>query len=134
MATAKIAISIEESILNRLDLLVKSHTFPNRSKAIQEAIKEKLNLLIGQRTVWRHEPMAITNQCFVKLALLRFFGHYIFHDIFVTFKKNATRTAVGSSSSARMSSACSLATVHTTAQRCSVIGNRASGPVSVKRS
>ena len=43
MATAKIAISIEEDILNRLDILVKSHIFPNRSKAIQEAIREKLN-------------------------------------------------------------------------------------------
>lgn len=42
MATAKIAITIEENILKRLDLLVKSHTFPNRSKAIQEAVKEKL--------------------------------------------------------------------------------------------
>ena len=42
MATTKIAITIEEKVLNRLDLLVKSHTFPNRSKAIQEAIKEKL--------------------------------------------------------------------------------------------
>lgn len=43
MATAKIAISIEEDILNRLDILVKSRVFPNRSKAIQEAIREKLN-------------------------------------------------------------------------------------------
>ena len=43
MATAKIAITIEEDTLRRLDLLVKSHTFPNRSKAIQEAIKDKLN-------------------------------------------------------------------------------------------
>ncbi|MBI5558674.1 MAG: ribbon-helix-helix protein, CopG family [Deltaproteobacteria bacterium] len=43
MATAKIAISIEEDILHRLDILVKSRVFPNRSKAIQEAIREKLN-------------------------------------------------------------------------------------------
>ena len=43
MTTAKIAITIEEDILSRLDFLVKSHTFPNRSKAIQEAVKEKLN-------------------------------------------------------------------------------------------
>ena len=38
MTTAKIAITIEEDILIRLDLPVKSHTFPNRSKAIQEAV------------------------------------------------------------------------------------------------
>ena len=43
MATAKIAITLEEDVLRRLDLLVKSRTFPNRSKAIQEALKEKLN-------------------------------------------------------------------------------------------
>jgi len=49
MATAKIAITIEENILNRLDLLVKSHTFPNRSKAIQEAVKEKLNKIEKNR-------------------------------------------------------------------------------------
>ncbi len=42
MATAKIAITLEENILQRLDLLVKSHIFPNRSKAIQAAVKDKL--------------------------------------------------------------------------------------------
>ncbi len=49
MATAKIAITLEEDTLNRLDLLVKSRTFPNRSKAIQEAIKEKLNKIEQNR-------------------------------------------------------------------------------------
>ena len=49
MATAKIAISIEEEILGRLDLLVKSRVFPNRSKAIQEAVKEKLNKIENNR-------------------------------------------------------------------------------------
>jgi Arc/MetJ-type ribon-helix-helix transcriptional regulator len=49
MATAKIAITIEKDILIRLDLLVKSHVFLNRSKAIQEAIKEKLNKLEHNR-------------------------------------------------------------------------------------
>jgi Arc/MetJ-type ribon-helix-helix transcriptional regulator len=49
MATAKIAITIEKDILIRLDLLVKSQFFPNRSKAIQEAIKEKLNKLEHNR-------------------------------------------------------------------------------------
>jgi len=43
MATAKIAITIEEEMLNQLDLLVKTHFFPNRSKAIQEAVKDKLH-------------------------------------------------------------------------------------------
>ena len=42
MSTAKVAITIEENILNKLDRLVKSRVFPNRSKAIQEAVAEKL--------------------------------------------------------------------------------------------
>ena len=49
MATAKIAITIEEDILTRLDLLVKSHVFPNRSKAIQDAVREKLNKIEKNR-------------------------------------------------------------------------------------
>ena len=49
MATAKIAITIEKDVLTRLDLLVKSQIFANRSKAIQEAIKEKLNKLEHNR-------------------------------------------------------------------------------------
>lgn len=43
MSTAKIAITIEEETLSKLDRLVSSKVFPNRSKAIQEAIKEKLS-------------------------------------------------------------------------------------------
>ncbi len=45
MATAKVAISINRKILQRLDRLVKNQVFPNRSKAIQEAIEDKLNRL-----------------------------------------------------------------------------------------
>jgi len=43
MSTAKIAITIEEDLLGKLDRLVSSKVFPNRSKAIQEAIQEKLS-------------------------------------------------------------------------------------------
>lgn len=42
MATSKIAITIEQNLLNRLDFLVKSRVYPNRSKAVQEAVAEKL--------------------------------------------------------------------------------------------
>jgi len=42
MAASKIAITIDDRILKQLDILVKSKFFPNRSKAIQEAIAEKL--------------------------------------------------------------------------------------------
>jgi Arc/MetJ-type ribon-helix-helix transcriptional regulator len=42
MTTSKIAITIDQNTLNRLDLLVKAHMFPNRSRAIQAAVSEKL--------------------------------------------------------------------------------------------
>lgn len=43
MAASKIAITIDDNILQQLDLLVKSKAFPNRSKAIQEAVTDKLD-------------------------------------------------------------------------------------------
>ena len=49
MPTAKIGITIEQNTLNRLDLLVKSDLFPNRSRAIQEAVMEKLDRLEKSR-------------------------------------------------------------------------------------
>ncbi|MCX6841857.1 MAG: ribbon-helix-helix domain-containing protein [candidate division WOR-3 bacterium] len=42
MSTAKVAITIERELLVRLDRLVKSRRFPNRSRAVQEAVTEKL--------------------------------------------------------------------------------------------
>lgn len=43
MATrAKVAISLDGRTLGRLDRLVKTHVFPNRSQAIQVAVDEKL--------------------------------------------------------------------------------------------
>ena len=42
MAASKIAITMEEKLVKRLDDLVRSRIFPNRSKAIQEAVAEKL--------------------------------------------------------------------------------------------
>jgi metal-responsive CopG/Arc/MetJ family transcriptional regulator len=45
MATAKIAISLDEKIVTRLDRLVKNRVFPSRSKVIQDAVKEKLEKL-----------------------------------------------------------------------------------------
>ena len=49
MARAKVAISIDENTLNRLDRLVKSHVFPNRSQAIEEAVQEKISRLDRSR-------------------------------------------------------------------------------------
>jgi metal-responsive CopG/Arc/MetJ family transcriptional regulator len=42
MTASKIAITIDKNILKRIDFLVKSNFFPNRSRAIQEAVAEKL--------------------------------------------------------------------------------------------
>lgn len=42
MAASKIAITIDDKILKQLDNLVKARHFPNRSKAIQDAVAEKL--------------------------------------------------------------------------------------------
>jgi metal-responsive CopG/Arc/MetJ family transcriptional regulator len=49
MAASKIAITIDDKILKQLDNLVKSKQFPNRSKAIQDAIAEKLARLERSR-------------------------------------------------------------------------------------
>jgi metal-responsive CopG/Arc/MetJ family transcriptional regulator len=45
MSKAKIAITLDKQILKRLDQLVEGQVFPNRSCAIQEAVKEKLGRL-----------------------------------------------------------------------------------------
>jgi metal-responsive CopG/Arc/MetJ family transcriptional regulator len=42
MAASKIAITLDDRMLKQIDILVKSKYFPNRSKAIQEAVAEKL--------------------------------------------------------------------------------------------
>jgi metal-responsive CopG/Arc/MetJ family transcriptional regulator len=49
MAASKIAITIDDRMLKQLDILVKSKYFPNRSKAIQEAVAEKLMRLEKSR-------------------------------------------------------------------------------------
>lgn len=49
MAVAKIAITLERDILGELDRLVRRHVFPNRSRAIQEAVREKVTRLSVNR-------------------------------------------------------------------------------------
>ena len=41
MRTAKVAITLDENLLKRLDRLVRNRMFENRSRAIQEAVSEK---------------------------------------------------------------------------------------------
>ena len=49
MSSIKIAITIQEQLLDRLDRLVRAKVFPNRSKAVQEAIEEKLTRIDRSR-------------------------------------------------------------------------------------
>lgn len=45
MRTVKVAITIDRDLLAGLDQLVKENKFPNRSRAVQEAIRDKLQRL-----------------------------------------------------------------------------------------
>ena len=49
MNTTKVAITLNKRTLDRLDQLVRNRMFPNRSKAIQEAVEEKLDRLDRSR-------------------------------------------------------------------------------------
>ena len=42
MSVAKVTISIDQSLLKRVDRLVRSHVFPNRSHVVQQALEEKI--------------------------------------------------------------------------------------------
>ncbi len=43
MTSAKIAISLDPKVVTKLDLLVRNGVFPSRSRAIQEALEERLS-------------------------------------------------------------------------------------------
>jgi Arc/MetJ-type ribon-helix-helix transcriptional regulator len=49
MPMAKIAVSIDERVVSRLDGLVRKGLFPNRSKAIQEALESQMSKLDRSR-------------------------------------------------------------------------------------
>lgn len=49
MSRSKVAISLDESTLDRLDRLVRKQVFPSRSQAVQEAVEEKLARLERSR-------------------------------------------------------------------------------------
>lgn len=42
MASTKVAVTIDTALLAELDALVAKQVFPNRSKAIQSALQDKL--------------------------------------------------------------------------------------------
>jgi len=45
----KVAITVNKNTLDRVDQLVKQHIFPNRSRAFEEALEEKLKRLDKSR-------------------------------------------------------------------------------------
>ncbi|HMF51943.1 MAG TPA: ribbon-helix-helix domain-containing protein [Candidatus Saccharimonadales bacterium] len=49
MTREKVAITLDESIPDRLDKLVRKRVFPNRSQAIEEAVVEKLSMIEKSR-------------------------------------------------------------------------------------
>jgi Arc/MetJ-type ribon-helix-helix transcriptional regulator len=49
MSQTKVAITIEEGVLARVDALVRRKVYKNRSKAIQDAVQEKLARLERSR-------------------------------------------------------------------------------------
>ena len=51
MPTKKVAITMEKKTLARLDQLVEEKRYPSRSRAIQEAVEEKLGRLDRTRLI-----------------------------------------------------------------------------------
>lgn len=49
MSAHKIAVTIDENLLQQVDRLVAEKYFPNRSRAIQDAVREKLERMQGGR-------------------------------------------------------------------------------------
>ena len=54
MSATKVAISMDESLLQRLDKLVKTRSFRSRSQVVQEAVSEKIS---------RMDKSALTREC-----------------------------------------------------------------------
>lgn len=49
MGKAKVAITMDEALLRKLDELVRQGAFANRSQAIEAAVREKIQRLEGTR-------------------------------------------------------------------------------------
>jgi metal-responsive CopG/Arc/MetJ family transcriptional regulator len=49
MPSAKIAITLQQSFLHKIDRLVRQKVYPNRSKAIQDAVAEKIQKIDRHR-------------------------------------------------------------------------------------
>ena len=60
MATTKVAVTIDTDLLAQVDRLVAQHVFPNRSKAIQTALEDKLARM--RRSRLAHESAKLDPQ------------------------------------------------------------------------
>jgi metal-responsive CopG/Arc/MetJ family transcriptional regulator len=49
VATTKVAVSLDLKLLEQLDRLVAERVFPNRSQAVQDAVRDKLDRLARTR-------------------------------------------------------------------------------------
>lgn len=49
MAKSKIAITMDDEIVGRIDTLVSQRAYPNRSRAIEDAVREKLTRMERSR-------------------------------------------------------------------------------------
>lgn len=49
MGKTKVAVSLDKDTLQQVDYLVTLHVFPSRSKAIEEAVQEKLEKITHTR-------------------------------------------------------------------------------------
>ena len=54
MSATKVAITMDETLLQRLDRLVKTRSFRNRSQVVQEAVSEKIS---------RMDKSALAREC-----------------------------------------------------------------------
>lgn len=66
MPTTKVAVTIDTELLAQVDQLVAHHIFPNRSKAIQAALYEKISRL--QRSRLARESAKLDPQAEQELA------------------------------------------------------------------
>jgi metal-responsive CopG/Arc/MetJ family transcriptional regulator len=49
MPAEKIAVTLDHELVSRLDQLVAANQFPSRSRAVQEAVREKLDRMDRRR-------------------------------------------------------------------------------------
>jgi len=62
MSATKVAITIDSSLLAELDRLVQQQVFPNRSRAIQEALSDKLARMRRYRLAQESAKLSIAEE------------------------------------------------------------------------